>query len=144
MSKLKEWFFVSESDGHLYDTRKPEWHKGQPLRKEYALVKPDVRRNTIAVRAAIRQGYAWPGGYALVAYTWDGQCLCMQCCKDNYRLIAMDTRADLGYGWNIRHIASSAELENYETCDNCGKAIDGYHELNEQGHYTYADMGENG
>ena len=38
MNKLADHLFVSSTDGHLYDTRKPEWHKHAPLRKDYSII----------------------------------------------------------------------------------------------------------
>jgi hypothetical protein len=65
--------FVSSSDGHLYDTRKPEWHKGEPLRKDYARTFRTIR-NTAQLKATLRAGpYAWPGGYPIVLITNDGE-----------------------------------------------------------------------
>jgi hypothetical protein len=31
----KKHLFVSSADGGLYDTRKPDWHKGPPIRQNF-------------------------------------------------------------------------------------------------------------
>lgn len=52
-----------------------------------------------AVRAFIRQPYAWPGGYPLMVLFADGQVCCATCAKENYRLISQDTRDNYRGGW---------------------------------------------
>ena len=72
---MNNHFFVSSTDGALYDTRKPEWHKQAPLRKDYCRTFETIN-NSRELRATIRNGaYAWPGGYPLVFLTADNDCI---------------------------------------------------------------------
>jgi hypothetical protein len=77
-----------------------------------------------AIKDAINQGYAWPGGYPLVFVTKDGGCLCAKCAKEN---IVLCTGPDEeGYSdpqWRV-----DAYDINYEDtslyCDNCNALIE--------------------
>ncbi len=122
--KLPAHFFVSESDGHMYDTRHPHWYKRPPIRPDYAAVKLNVRGNTIALRAAIRQAYSWPGGYEIVGITCDGGCLCNKCMRANYKQIAWSVRQACDDGWLVDAVYSSADYDEL-TCDHCGRVIVG-------------------
>ena len=53
------------------------------------------------IKQAIRDKYAWPGGYPLFLITSDGGALCMKCGKKEYKNIAYAIRHDLSDGWNV-------------------------------------------
>jgi hypothetical protein len=92
VNKLSDHLFVSSTDGHLYDTRKPEWHKQLPLRKDYCRTFETIR-NSRELRATIRNGgYAWPGGYPLVFLTADGDCISFNAAEKQYWQCANDMR----------------------------------------------------
>lgn len=92
MNKLADHLFVSSTDGHLYDTRKPDWHKQAPLRKDYCHTFETID-NSRELRATIRNGaYAWPGGYPLVFLTADGDCVSFNGAEAQYRQCANDMR----------------------------------------------------
>lgn len=116
---MKTYFFVSESNGHLYDTRKAEW-SAHPLRRDYARVTGDT---SISIRAAIRQKYAWPGGYELLAFTSDGGCLCMSCCRGNYRRVAWSRRYNCHDGWLVQGIDAAYNYDGPLVCDHCGRVL---------------------
>ena len=42
-----------------------------------------------AIKQAIRDKYAWPGGYPLFLVTSDGAALCIDCGKKEYRNIIL-------------------------------------------------------
>jgi hypothetical protein len=44
------------------------------------------------VRDYIREPYAWPGGYPKVLYMADGEAMCAECARKNYRQISEATR----------------------------------------------------
>lgn len=75
------------------------------------------------VRHAARSKYAWPGGYPLAVVMHDGESLCTDCAKSNYKLISRSTRDQSRDGW----AAEGVEI-NYEdqllTCANCGEQIE--------------------
>lgn len=74
------------------------------------------------VKNAIRNPFAWPGGYPVYTVMRDGELLCSKCAKGNYRLIAQATKDDLGDGWQ----AAGADIlwEGEEYCAHCGKELE--------------------
>jgi hypothetical protein len=120
--KLASHLFVSNCDGHMYDTRKVNWSSQTPLRKDYARI-PRRIDNTIALRAAIRNPYAWPGGYELFFVTSDGALLCHDCVKKEYRSISSAIRDNRSDGWKVEAITLDNELESEEYCAHCNRAI---------------------
>jgi hypothetical protein len=110
-----------ECDGHLYDTRRVDW-SNNPLRLNYAVIQAPGNR-THAIRAAIRNPYAWPGGYALFALTTDGGCLCMDCVKKNYRNISDSVRKGINDGWRISGFDCTANSDGPLCCDHCNAEL---------------------
>ena len=50
-------------------------------------------KNTIAlVREAVRQKYAWPGGYPMFLIMADSEAICMACARKEWENIARATR----------------------------------------------------
>jgi polyferredoxin len=78
------------------------------------------------VRQAIRQPYAWPGGYPLSIITQDGGVICPDCAKENHRGIAHDTLHPgwEGCGWSAAAVNILWEGGNH--CDHCGRCVDAY------------------
>lgn len=86
---LPAHLFASD-DGHLYDTRDPDWSKRPPLRSRY---KQHFGRgaplNLGDIKAALRAGpYAWPGNYQLFFLTVDGDALAFETVTANFREVA--------------------------------------------------------
>lgn len=82
-------------------------------------------RHTIpqSVKHAIRNKYAWPGGYPIFIVCGDGGCLCPDCAKDEYRQIAHDTVK----GWKTSWDVIGAEINWEDTslyCEHCGNLIE--------------------
>ena len=76
------------------------------------------------VKTAIRDGYAWPGGYPLYIIMNDGAAIHPDCAREEYRQIAHDTvKGWKSTGWN----AAGADI-NYEDahlyCDHCNQRIE--------------------
>lgn len=122
---LSKHFMVSECDGGLYDTRAQDWHKRPAIRPDYARVRCDVENNSQAIRAAIRQKFAWPGGYALYGICSDGGALCADCMRREYFQIAHSVRHRIRDGWRVTIIGCAAELDGAINCDHCGESIGG-------------------
>ena len=85
-----------------------------------------MTRHTIpvSVKRAIRDKYAWPGGYPLFILTDDGRTLHPDCAKAEFHQIAHDTvKGWKGSGW----VAVAADI-NYEDpdmyCDHCNERIE--------------------
>lgn len=87
--KLPEHLFVSSTDGHLYDTRVPDWHKKPPLRRDYRRTFRTIETGA-QLRAVLRAGgAAWPGGYTVALYTSDGEMASIPAlCADKHALWA--------------------------------------------------------
>lgn len=121
---LPSHLFVS-CDGAMYDTRRPDW-SARPLRPDYGVVRRTIERDTQPIRAAIRAGYAWPGGYELVFMMSDGECLCMDCARENYRQISASTRTGARDGWRVVSTITAEEIEDFTPCANCGRDLSGH------------------
>lgn len=52
----------------------------------------EARAILAQVKDAARQPYAWPGGYPKLVIMADGELLCCECARREYRLIARATR----------------------------------------------------
>ena len=76
------------------------------------------------VKNAIRQKFAWPGGYQISVICNDGAALCPDCAKANFQKIARDTLTGCRTGWD----AAGAEIlwEGGNWCDQCGLTLDVY------------------
>lgn len=59
-----------------------------------------------SVKRAARDRYAWPGGYPLYILMSDGEPLCTQCARANFRQIARSTRDDVRGDW----VAEGADI----------------------------------
>lgn len=74
------------------------------------------------VKQAVRDKYAWPGGYPLFIVFSDGGVMHPDCARSNWRQIAESTVRNDGSGWRV----CGADI-NYEDdslyCDDCGKPI---------------------
>lgn len=67
------------------------------------------------VKQAIREPFAWPGGYPCFALMKDGEFLCADCAKSNFRSIVDSTKHNYNDGW----CALGSEI-NYEGTHYCG------------------------
>lgn len=75
------------------------------------------------VKQAIRDKYAWPGGYPLYLISHDCATVCVECGKKEYTQIAWAARYDHHDSWHM----AGAEI-NWEDpdlyCDHCDKLIE--------------------
>ena len=75
-------------------------------------------------RYAMRECYAWPGGYEFVAIV-EGDLVCSKCLRDNAREVLQDTKD--GYGsYVVSGLTNESELED-DFCSDCNKHL-GYHD----------------
>ena len=76
------------------------------------------------VRDYIREPYAWPGGYPKVLYMADGEAMCAECARKNYRQISSVTRSG---AWRDDWFASGVTI-HWEGaplhCSNCNCSIE--------------------
>ncbi len=74
------------------------------------------------VKRAIREPYAWPGGYPVYTVMSDGALLCPTCARENFRLIINAERSNERFGW--RAIGVSVYWEGPDRhCVHCGKPL---------------------
>lgn len=130
---MRDYFMVSECNGDLFDTRKPDWHKRPPLRANYGQIKRDVENDNTALKAAIRTKYVWPGGYELFGICDDGAVLCCDCMRREYYLIAYSRRHKINDGWNVVAVECAANYDSHISCEHCNNAIaEGWQEEEEE------------
>lgn len=78
---------------------------------------------SLALRAAIRQKFAWPGGYEIYGITSDGSTLCCDCMRQEYRQIAYARKFNVHDGWNVQVIALDCETDSFTDCAHCSRVI---------------------
>ena len=76
------------------------------------------------VKDAIRQPFAWPGGYPKSAICDDGGLLCPSCLKSNYASVAHDTVKGWDTGWRV--VAVDICWEGGNHCNHCNTCVDAY------------------
>ena len=83
----------------------------------------EMKNQTIEqVKRAIREPFAWPGGYPVYTIMQDGEILCSVCAKDNFSAIVHATKTHDRSGWE----AAGADIlwEGEEHCAHCGKTLE--------------------
>jgi len=113
--------FISECDGALYDTRKPNW-AANPLRPNYS--HHHRKMDSLAdVKATIRAGqFAFPGGYQLFFVADDGGAICFQCARKEFRQIAWSWLNKCRDGWRVQ--ACDVNYDDTDlSCANCNQSI---------------------
>jgi hypothetical protein len=76
---------------------------------------------TRTIKAAIRTGYCWPGGYPFVLITGDCCALCTGCARKEWRQVAHDTIKGWKTGWDVVGVEIAEQGPVH--CDHCGKDI---------------------
>lgn len=66
------------------------------------------------VKRAIRDKYAWPGGYPLYVVMDDGEALSVEAARENWREIVRETLQGLSGGW--RALGVDINWEDAELC----------------------------
>lgn len=85
------------------------------------LVRSEIDR-IAQVKDMIRAPYAFPGGYRKVLITADGACLCSDCVKKEFKLIAQESFDNSNCGF--RAFGVDVNWENSELyCDHCGNRL---------------------
>ena len=82
----------------------------------------NTRDSINSVKNIIRAPYSWPGGYSKQMVMNDGECLCAECVKDNYRLILRATRDKDRSGWQAYSAEIHCEGAPLQCC-NCNKEM---------------------
>lgn len=79
---------------------------------------------------ALKQPYAWPGGYPLYFITSDCAALCHDCARKHGRAVIDSIRTRANDGWRV--VAQDVNWEDSALyCDHCSKPIESaYGEVN--------------
>lgn len=118
---MKQHLMISETDGHLYDTRKPDW-TNKPLRKDYRKTFRHIH-NTTQLKATLRADeYAWPGGYPLYLITSDGAALHFSCVRENFRSVLDSVKNKIDDGWRV--VACDINYADELWCAHCDNEIE--------------------
>jgi len=83
----------------------------------------NIKEKMKHIKYAIRRKYAWPGGYPLYLVMSDGEGMCIDCGRSNYRLIARETVDGTRGGWRAAAAAINWEDTNLICC-HCNKRIE--------------------
>jgi hypothetical protein len=84
------------------------------------IMKPELRRH---IRQAVRSKYAWSGLYPLYLVMADGQSLCIDCARKNYKLIVSAHYRDPNSDWAA--IGADINYEDTELyCAHCNEKIE--------------------
>ena len=111
---------TSKSEAHSLNSGR---YQGMIGRFEYKWHYRDID-NVNKVKALLREGqYSWPGGYAVIAYTSDGGCLCNDCIRDNLTSVIWSIKNEVNDGWRVSglDVFYSEEDNGDICCDHCGK-----------------------
>lgn len=123
MPNLPDHFFVSSSDGALYDTRAANWSKAAPLRAVYCKHSPEIK-NTADLKAALRAGSSTDmGGYPLYFVTSDGAALSFESVRSELAsVLASIIGGFKSDGWHV--IACEVNYEDSDLhCEHSGARI---------------------
>ena len=75
------------------------------------------------VKRAIRELYAWPGGYPVYTVMSDGALLCAKCAKSEFRQIVRDTKLGF-YCWSAAGAEVLWESEAPQYCAHCNAHLE--------------------
>jgi hypothetical protein len=75
------------------------------------------------VKDVARNKYAWPGGYPMHIVMSDGESLCADCAKSEFRLICQSTLSNIRDGWRAE--GSDINWEDSDLyCAHCNNRIE--------------------
>lgn len=81
---------------------------------------------SLKLRHAIRERYAWPGGYPMYLVMEDGEALCMNCGRNEYRQIVQgryDRKRGFRTGWHVEAVDINWE-DPALFCCHCNQRIE--------------------
>ena len=111
---LPAYFFISDCNGALHDTRRPDW-VNSPLRTRYRHTHSRIKTGA-QLRATLRAGdVTWPGCYPLFFITSDGGALAFNTVRKNLRSVLDSIRTKCDDGWRV--VACEVNYEDAELYD---------------------------
>lgn len=121
MFKLPSHLTISTVDGHLYDTRTPEWYHKPPLREDYRRLSR-LLVTTSQLRASLRAAAVY--GEPVCFLMADGQFVCEDCARREYKLLSAALRAPLRCDqWRPTGAYPVNDLSRTEHCAHCDIAF---------------------
>lgn len=114
--------FISDTDGHLYDTRVAGWSELPPLRRNYR-THGRTLRTAADVKAALRAGSTtdW-GGLPLYFVAADGEALSFDAVRNNLREVLPAMADRRNRDWRV--VAVDINYEDTDlTCVHTGQRI---------------------
>jgi hypothetical protein len=82
-----------------------------------------MKNNTLEqVKTAIRNPFAWPGGYPVYTVMADGELLCPDCARKEYRQIVQSTKNHYRDGWQAK--GTLILWEGFDYCCHCNKELE--------------------
>lgn len=83
------------------------------------------------LKNALREKYAWPGGYEIVFYANDGELLCNKCVKENFKSVIWSMKNRVNDGWRVvghaieavsaEHTREAVGEDYISTCAHCNR-----------------------
>lgn len=119
---LADHLFLA-SNGDLYDTRRADWHKTAPLRRNYKWTYRHIA-NVHQLKATLRAG-EFDIGYRLAFITSDGAALSFGAVRANFRLVADSIRTEINDGWRVVGVVLENETDETLYCDHTGEMLFG-------------------
>ena len=84
-----------------------------------------TRQTINRIKNAIRNKFAWPGGYALFGICSDGALLCCDCMRENFRKIIRSVKNNVSDGWRVDALTHSGEMEfDDDQCAHCNRELE--------------------
>ncbi len=74
-------------------------------------------------RQAIRSKYAFPGGYPLYLVLDDGEALCIDCAKIEYKALSNSTKGNYNDGFTVKYVDVNYEDDDL-ICVGCHEEIE--------------------
>jgi hypothetical protein len=96
------------------------WGHRNAARKESTMT---AAKTLASVKRAIREPYAWPGGYPLFIVMADGDALSTQSARENWTAIVHSTLTGSRDGWAAAGVEVNWE-DGELTCAHSGEAIE--------------------
>jgi hypothetical protein len=78
------------------------------------------------VKNAIRKPFSFPGGYPVYTVLSDGELLCPDCARENFRQVVASTKEAEKDGFSDSWAASGAQVlwEGSEYCSHCSRLLE--------------------
>jgi hypothetical protein len=122
----RKHLFLSSTDGGLYDTRNKNWHSEPPLRQNFQRFHREIT-TPAEFKATWRARHYC--NYPLAFWVDDGELLCEQCVKDNFRRVLASLRSGANDGWRVTGVTEchGSQVvdpeEPHAECSNCNKVL---------------------